>query len=89
MATDKSTNNTSAAKLFDVDSSRVVEWPKQEDGLKAMSAISVRKRRGGTGRKVSNPDIETALRLWITARRDGGTRITSSSLKKECLWLHQ
>ena len=86
--TAKSTNNTNAARLFNIDRKRVIEWKKQENELKAMSALTVRKRRGGGGRKVCHPDIEAAVRAWIITRRDAGDAVTCSSLKKECLRLH-
>uniref|UniRef100_A0A915EKB8 HTH psq-type domain-containing protein n=1 Tax=Ditylenchus dipsaci TaxID=166011 RepID=A0A915EKB8_9BILA len=63
----------SAAKKFDVTSSRIQECIKQEDELKHQQRHSrwfQRKRLDGGGRQVNNPDLDVHLAEWIGQGRE-------------------
>lgn len=85
----KDTNNHKAARTFDVDRKRVIEWRKKEEDLKAMDGKTSKKRIPGGGKKVGNVDIDTQLRVWMEVRRDKGGCVTGKSLKRECIRLHR
>ena len=53
--------NTQASKYFHIDRKRVREWRKVEAELKATGNTSLRKRRGGGGRKVMDADIDAKV----------------------------
>ena len=79
--------NHAAAKHFEVDRHRVIEWRQQKDKLEKMEKS--KRRLAGGGRKVRYGDIEETLLKWFRERRDAGVRVTGKAMKMEAIRLHK
>ena len=84
----KENNNSRAARLFDVDRKRVIDWRKSEQHLISIEEKNKRKRLSGGGIKNTDIDIEERLKLWIQKRRETGAKLTGMAVKMECKRLH-
>ena len=80
----KENNNSRAARLFDVDRKRVIDWRKSEQHLISIEEKNKRKRLSGGGIKITDIDIEERLKLWIQKRRETGAKLTGMAVKMEC-----
>ena len=73
--------------MFNISRQRVIDWRRNEVGLREQQAG--RKRKGGGGNKVTCLGVEDQLKLWMQRRREAGACLTGKDLTNECLRLHR